>query len=276
MSKRMLLVLAILISSLIIIGGILMLQGNKRSSMVPEKREKNIFIAMKEVDLDKAYQFGLSDDKKNINDEYLEMQNAYRTVLFDYLNSQIDFTDFDKEISNLEVSKYFRLLQKPLKEVDNCEDYFSTLSHLKSNYLYLRNHIFVERLSKDDFQILKDIKNGKVLKHQEQEEFVKRTFLQVLSYYKDIKNPKAVVQYRQYSGAIKSNIEQSAILFSIEYREPSDYSDIAYFSDDESEKRQKELLKYDELVLKYENEFTEKLGVQVRIENSLYSSIRKT
>ena len=44
-----------------------------------------------QIDFEKAYALGLSDNKKEINKEYLKQQDAYREILFDYINRQIDF-----------------------------------------------------------------------------------------------------------------------------------------------------------------------------------------
>ena len=111
-----------------------------------------------QIDFEKAYALGLSDNKKEINKEYLKQQDAYREILFDYINRQIDFTEFDKEISNLEISQFFRLVKKPLKDISNREMYYSSLSHLDSSYLYIHNDIHIERLSEEEFQTLEGVK----------------------------------------------------------------------------------------------------------------------
>ena len=42
-----------------------------------------------QIDFEKAYALGLSDNKKEINKEYLNQQDAYREILFDYIKRQI-------------------------------------------------------------------------------------------------------------------------------------------------------------------------------------------
>ena len=229
-----------------------------------------------QIDFEKAYALGLSDNKKEINKEYLKQQDAYREILFDYINRQIDFTEFDKEISNLEISQFFRLVKKPLKDISNREMYYSSLSHLDSSYLYIHNDIHIERLSEEEFQTLEDIKSGKIVDEVEKEEFLKKTLVRVISYYGE-GNGNFAVQYRVHGGgAIKSDILHSSLLFSIEYHKPKNAGTLDYYSDENSAKRESERQKYEDLVPKYEHIFSEKLGVKVQIENSLYSNIRLT
>ncbi|WP_072073925.1 hypothetical protein [Streptococcus sanguinis] len=229
-----------------------------------------------QIDFEKAYALGLSDSKKEINKEYLKQQDAYREILFDYINRQIDFKEFDKEIANLEVSQFFRSVKKPLKDISDREMYYSSLSHLDSEYLYIHNDIHIERLSDEEFQTLKDIKSGEIVDEVEKEKFLKKTLVRVISYYGEGKDNFAV-QYRVHGGgAIKSDILHSSLLFSIEYRKPKNSGTLDYYFDENTAMRESERQKYEELVPKYEHIFSEKLGVKVQIENSLYSNIRLT
>lgn len=105
--------------------------------------------------------------------EYLNLYNAYNNLLIQFLMDEYSLIYIDNEISKRE---------SEFKEVayENKDLYQkSSVGYLK--YLYLRNNIYIERLSNEEKAILHSIYlTGDFRLTSERKEFVKNTFLKVI------------------------------------------------------------------------------------------------
>ena len=105
--------------------------------------------------------------------EYLNLYNAYNNLLIQFLMDEYSLIYIDNEISKRE---------SEFKEVayENKDLYQkSSVGYLK--YLYLRNNLYIERLSNEERAILHRIYlTGDFRLTSERKEFIKNTFLKVI------------------------------------------------------------------------------------------------
>ena len=117
---------------------------------------------MKYIFVPDSYDYNII--KNNFSEEeFLELQNKYRNSIEEMLSKIIDFKQLDEKIT--------KVLKVPVVE-DKDYNFYHKFSNLGSNYIYLRNNIHIERLSKEDVERLKS--------NNIDEDYIKRTLPNVM------------------------------------------------------------------------------------------------
>lgn len=123
------------------------------------------------IDFDLIRLKGLGDEMPS--DEYFELLNKYKNLFGKYLMELLPLEQID---TNMKKSK---LNFVPIKEED--KDFYQMTSPLNLDYIYIRNNFYIEKLSKEDLDILRSRENL----DDETREFLKRTYLSVINPYDD-------------------------------------------------------------------------------------------
>lgn len=110
------------------------------------------------------------------NEEYFRLVNLYKSFLDRYIKEKLPLELIDTNMKKSEL-KFV-----PIKEEDM--DYYQITSTMGLSYIYLRNNIYIEKLSLDDIKYL----SSKDKYDDEVREFIKRTYLSVINPYSDDEN----------------------------------------------------------------------------------------
>ncbi len=160
---------------------------------------------IKKVGIDKK----LATEKKLLNSDdynlYLQIQALYKKFFDNYLNQKINPNSLDQKIINNNLK--IRCLNKEEKNI------YQNWSSLDSNYLYVRNFFYMERLSIEDITVLKQALVEEEKYKKELLDIVSKTFKEVIKVnFKDIKNQR----YRVFYGGMNPIYEfynDSLVLF---------------------------------------------------------------
>ncbi len=154
---------------------------------------------------------------------YLQMYTVYRELLSKYLIHLLDLTTYDNEIKN---SK----LQFKQIEISNM-DIYQKFDSDKLNYFYLRNNIYLERLSSEEYNFLynKMLSGHKFDLDEETIAFIENTFKKVT--FEDV-NRNGYITNTNYGPEILEYIvpNNSIIIgfrydvFNIQYENDQDWS----------------------------------------------------
>ena len=122
------------------------------------------------MNVELAKQKGLIID--NNKELYNRLENIYKAIFERYLNDNIDLKKYDEEILN---SGYYFGVPNPTKDqlISGLGEY------LGLKYIYLLNNFFIEKLEKEDIDILKACIEKNVI-GIEAYEMVKKTYKEVI------------------------------------------------------------------------------------------------
>ena len=111
----------------------------------------------------------LKSIKQEEKEEYIELYNVYRNLFSEYIINKLKLKEFDKKIeeSNLQFS---------VIDEENMDIYqYFTSSELK--YFYIRNNIYINRLSEKEKAFLKDIiKKDDIQLNERTTKFIEDTY----------------------------------------------------------------------------------------------------
>ena len=107
-------------------------------------------------------------------DEYVILYNKYRKMITQYIISEINLKDWDEQINK---QKYI----KPLDETQMDIYQYCVSDELK--YIYIRNNIHIERLTKEEKEFLNKVNHTKKELTQEEKEYIKNTYPKVIAEY---------------------------------------------------------------------------------------------
>lgn len=110
------------------------------------------------------------------NEEYFKLKNKYKRFLDSYIKEILPLELIDTNMKKSEL-KFV-----PIKKEDM--DYYQITSTMGLSYIYLRNNIYIEKLSLEDIKYL----SSKDKYDDDTREFVKRTYLSVINPYEDDEN----------------------------------------------------------------------------------------
>lgn len=113
---------------------------------------------------------GLSEQEKW---EYLELYSTYSNLLADYLIENYRLKEYDEAICDDSCS-----FQKV--EEENM-DIYQFLTSDKLDYIYVRNNLFIERLTQDEWKYLLSRVGKSEDFNQDDSEFIKNTFKRVIA-----------------------------------------------------------------------------------------------
>ena len=101
--------------------------------------------------LNEKYFDSLSDDEKRV---YLNRTEVYHNALLDMLIKTLNLEKIENSLDNS--SNEF----KPVD--DEQKDMYQNLANDKLKYIYLRNNLYIERLSESQLQVLDNNENEKI------------------------------------------------------------------------------------------------------------------
>ena len=200
-------------------------------------------------DLDMAKKKGLA--KNDIYDKnYLEVQAAYLSLLNHYLCEKV------------KLDRYQEVLDKSVyKFVENEETVYSKAGAFGRKNIFIRNNVYVERLSKEDLDILQEgMNNGEVNVTDELLAMIERTMENIISVrYED---SDKVFEAIYDMGVFQTNMAPSnALVFTISY--DFEYDENGNIIDNEKEDKKAELV--EELHKKMSDKMSKELGIPVSV-----------
>lgn len=115
-------------------------------------------------------------NKLNISEreEYLGLFEKYHKLTLKYLLKKIPLLDYDKTLENNE-NKFIKV------EKENM-DMYQYLCSDDLDYFYLRNNLYIERLTSEEYEYLKNIDSN-----SEEDEFIEKTLQKVITELPDRK-----------------------------------------------------------------------------------------
>jgi len=218
---------------------------------IPQKQMLELLFPPS-LDLKLAKEKNLCDGNEFSN-EYLYIQAFYRKTFEHYIVNEIDLEKYNN------ILKESNLRFIPCDEVK--QNVYQRLSKLGFEFIYLRNNIHIERLSKEDIELIKNEMKQNIMSEEELFDFIRRTQSEVLSQY-DIKTgkPNELVKVG-YSLDGRKIAWSNAIIFEIAHQ--SEFNDKGGYVDSKNEVAKYEFL--ENLILQMEQEFSEKLDLPVSV-----------
>jgi len=150
----------------------------------------------------------LDENKKN---EYFHMYSVYRELFTKYIINKLGLKNYDNKLENSDLEF--------LKIEPGEMDIYQYFSSDKLNYFYIRNNIYLEKLTEEEKQFLKELSDEQEMT-MEVEEFIERTFKKLI--FEDISrnvdsNSKRVIMY----GPDSSNFmaDNDALVIGLRYNE---------------------------------------------------------
>lgn len=124
---------------------------------------------MKYIYLPNSYDYDKIAEEKISDDEFLRLQIKYRESLEKWLLQFLDFKSIDSIIEKSNIT---------IPEIDDINyNFYHKFSFLNSKYIFLRNNIHIERLSKDEIgTVYSAIMNDDVIPN----EFIIKTLEKVI------------------------------------------------------------------------------------------------
>lgn len=200
-------------------------------------------------DLDMAKKKGLAENE--IYDKnYLEVQAAYMSLLNQYLCGKVALDSYQE---SLDKSEY--------KFMENEETVYSKAGAFGRKNIFIRNNVYVERLSEEDLAMLQEgMNNGEVNVTDELLAMIERTMENIISVrYED---SDKVFEAIYDIGVFQTNMAPSnALVFTISY--DFEYDQNGNIIDNEKEDKKAELV--EELHKKMSDEMSKKLGIPVSV-----------
>lgn len=178
-------------------------------------------------------------------EEYIKLYEVYSNFLLEYLIRKYDLLKYD----NLFKNSKSNFIAMPLEKMDM----YQVLCKDKLNYIYIRNNIYIERLTKEEINYLYSI-IGKEY-NQEIESFIEKTFRKII-----IENDSEYLKTnygfsnRSYQGSSK------ALVIGLRY-------DKYFNSDDKNweELTEQRLLESDNIVEYIKEELKKKLDMNIEV-----------
>lgn len=185
--------------------------------------------------------------------EYIDLYNIYRFFMTKYIIEKLKLKEYDKKIKNSK-SNFLPI------ETDKMDVYqFFSCDELK--YIYIRNNVYIERLSNKEINLLKDkLKNNDYSIDDSIEELIEKTYQKVI--FEDImKNGK---KYQIMYGPDSSRFfaRNDSLVLGIRYDEFA----IINLTDEEwkiQNKKQREFLR--NIINEMTKEFENKLNIPIKI-----------
>lgn len=198
---------------------------------------------------DEAYALGVGSSKKEVSIEYLALQETYRKILSDYFNEVLPLEELNHKLEGYGIA--------PADE----PDYYQQQSLLDSDFIYLRNNIHLEKLSKEDAKLLiKYHKSKDADLKSEVEDMIKKTFVKVGTV--DLRLRDGDKYYTTYTQGGSVQFWNYSIVFFINYEKPD-----AYIGSEQEqiEKRKTVFTGVNDLTEEYTQLFKEILDVDTEI-----------
>ncbi|WP_271715377.1 hypothetical protein [Anaeromicropila herbilytica] len=208
-----------------------------------------------------SYNFELAEEKgllkgETFSKKYLRMQSLYKKALEQYLMKKIDIKKYDDELAN---SKLHFI---PGDKDKRC--FYQVYDYMGLTFFYLRNNIHIEKLDSDDLELLKKSEeNYDYAISEDLIKMVERTYKNII-----MVSFEGDDEFNKYYNAIYGNtingeriIPNTALV--LELNAQPEFDKKGNFVDWPKEKTKNDYI--DDLILRLEQEYTDKLGIPVEV-----------
>ncbi|WP_428047903.1 hypothetical protein [Candidatus Proelusimicrobium excrementi] len=137
------------------------------------------------------------------NNEYFKLLNNYKKLFESYLKEKLPLELIDDNMKSSDL-KFVQIKEEDM-------DFYQISSTMGLDYIYLRNNLYIEKLSKEDLEFLSKKDNL----DDEAREFIKRTYLTVINPYEN--DEKRIVFYGPENG--KHLCDSTDVVLGIRYNE---------------------------------------------------------
>lgn len=209
------------------------------------------YRVLTEADLETVYPKMENDLKINHDGEiinYIKLYNAYRELFTEYIEKKLELKKYDEKIIKSKLN--FHRIQSENMDI---YQYFSC-EVLK--YIYVRNNIHIERLTKED-KIFLELQSGNVKLNKETITFVERTYEKII--FEDILKSGEICMIQYGPNSSNFFARNDAVVIGIRYDKFVEQEINNNW--DRSNEKQREFLF--ELMQEMNKEFKEKLKVPV-------------
>lgn len=136
--------------------------------------------------------------------EYLELYQKYHKLVLKYFIKKFNLLDYDKTLKNNE-NKFIKINKDDM-------DLYQYLSSDCLNYFYLRNNLYIERLTPEEREYLKNVKP-----YENVNEFIIKTLKKVIT-----EMPDREVMFCFGGDGLEFFKPNGSIIFGVRYDEFSD------------------------------------------------------
>jgi len=134
------------------------------------------------ISLNQAQEKGLADGK-SINENYVKIYLAYKNLLEYYLFTRLNLNKYDNALNSCGLT--FPSVEK------SCMDFYQIFSKHLGNYFFLRNNLYIERLSKEDLLYISNLITSDSMDMEEAMRFIERTYKEIIR-----ENPQELFCYQ--------------------------------------------------------------------------------
>jgi len=185
--------------------------------------------------------------------EYIELYNIYRFFMTKYIIEKLNLKEYDKKIKN---SKCNFL---PIET--NKMDMYQLFSCDELEYIYIRNNIYIERLSDKEIALLKEkIKNNDYSLDESVVDLIEKTYQKII--FEDLMKNGKVYQITYGPDSSRYFARNDSLVLGIRYDEFAETK----LTDEEwkiQNQKQREFLR--NIKNEMSNEFENKLNVPIKI-----------
>ena len=201
-------------------------------------------------DINLAVDKGLSDSHQGFGEEYLKIQAFYRKTLEQHLLDLLDLKHYDDILTENEL----RFI--PLADDDM--SFYQKYSTLDLKFIYLRNNLPIERLSKEDLDTIRFFMNETKSDISELNRLVGITYQGLILAHDDLESDVPV----SYSNGGRNIAHNNALVLEIGHA--TEYDENDNFADAANETKKGQFIRNDFIPL-MEKELSEKLDIGVKV-----------
>lgn len=204
-------------------------------------------------DYEMAKEKGLSVDGETFNEKYFYIQAAYKYAICNYFKNNLGLGDYDEQLCTSEL-KFIET-----KEEDKTLYQKNDASGMK--FIFLRNNIYVEKLSTDDIKIIENALSKSENIDKDILDVVKNTYKMVLSSARR-EEDYAEAEIIFEAGALYARKALNTA-FVIGISDEYEWNDEGYLVDTQNERMKEEYIS--QLATNISEVFSDKLEMPVRI-----------
>ncbi|MDR1687866.1 MAG: hypothetical protein LBS21_04555 [Clostridiales bacterium] len=224
---------------------------NEAKSMLGQNSETEGYAGLVQpmsYDIELAKEKGLCPDSK-FDEKYLKMQALYREELEKFLNGKLNLGKYDNLLSDSDL--------RFITVAEDEKSFYQKYSTFGFKYIYLRNNLPIERLSKEELKILeRNFETKNAVNHEELQELVERTYKAVIFTYNGVEADTIII----FSNDGQKKAPNSALVFEIGHS--SEFDENGNYVDRSNEKN-KRIYLANEFIPMMQKDLSEVLGTEV-------------
>ena len=171
-----------------------------------------IFNKISESDLNTSWSITNNELLKNMKqedkDNYITLYNAYRSLLTEYLINKLELKKYDDKLYKSDFK--FSIVN------ENYMDVYQYFSSKELKYFYIRNNLFINKLSQKDIDFLTaKVKSNDLVLNNETTKFIEETFSNVI--FEDIKGTNKVFMTLYGPDSSKFLAPNNAVILGLRY-----------------------------------------------------------